>query len=141
MKRILLIGIGRWGANHLRVLKSMPIELFVADRHEQRLSSADIPESHRSSDARSLFPSIDAAIVVTPAQTHFEICRELLEMGKDVFVEKPITLDSAEAMVLTDAAKNAGLVLQVGHIFRFDPASVWLREAIAQGRFGQLKML
>ena len=79
--------------------------------------------------------------MVTPAQTHFEICRELLEMGKDVFVEKPITLDSAEAMVLTDAAKNAGLVLQVGHIFRFDPASVWLREAIAQGRFGQLKML
>jgi hypothetical protein len=41
MKRILLIGVGRWGANHLRVLKSMPIELYVADCHDQRLSSAD----------------------------------------------------------------------------------------------------
>jgi len=49
MKRILLIGIGQWGVNHLRVLKSMPIELFVADRHEQRLSSVDIPPSYRIS--------------------------------------------------------------------------------------------
>jgi len=40
MKRILLIGVGHWGANHLRVLKSMPIELYVADHDDQRLSSA-----------------------------------------------------------------------------------------------------
>jgi UDP-2-acetamido-3-amino-2,3-dideoxy-glucuronate N-acetyltransferase len=106
MKRILLIGVGRWGANHLRVLKSMPIELFVADDHEQRLSSADIQESHRSTDARSLFPKIDAAVVVTPAPAHFETCRELLEMGKDVFVEKPITLVSSEAKQLTELAKK-----------------------------------
>ncbi len=141
MKRILLIGIGRWGANHLRVLKSMPIELFVADHHEQRLSSADIPESHRSTDARSLFPKIDAAVVVTPAPAHFETCRELLEMGKDVFVEKPITLVSSEAKELTELAEKRGLILQVGHIFRFDPASLWMRDAIAEGRFGRLKML
>src|SRR5947199_3315420 len=141
MKRILLIGIGRWGANQLRVLKSMPIELFVADHHEQRLSSADIPESHRSTDARSLFPKIDAAVIVTPAPAHFETCRELLEMGKDVFVEKPISLVSAEAKKLTKLAERAGLILQVGHIFRFDPASLWLRDAIAQGRFGRIKIL
>jgi predicted dehydrogenase len=95
MKRILLIGVGRWGVNHLRVLKSMPIQLFVADHHEQRLSLMDVPESHRSTDARSLFPEIDAAVVVTPVHAHFETCRELLEMGKDVVVEKPITLVSS----------------------------------------------
>src|SRR5438093_3892118 len=141
MKRILLIGIGRWGANHLRVLKSMPIELFVADHHEQRLSSADIPESHRSTDARSLFPKIDAAVVVTPAPAHFETCRELLDMGKDVFVEKPISLISSEAEKLARLAEKSKLILQVGHIFRFDPASLWLRDAIMQSQFGQLKML
>ncbi|HEY4256266.1 MAG: hypothetical protein ACREFF_06115 [Candidatus Udaeobacter sp.] len=54
MKRILLIGIGRWGANHLRVLKSMPIELFIADDDEQRLSSSEIPESHRNGAHRFL---------------------------------------------------------------------------------------
>jgi predicted dehydrogenase len=141
MKRILLIGIGRWGANHLRVLKSMPIELFVADHHEQRLSSVDISENHCSTDARSLFPKIDAAVVVTPASEHFETCRELLDMGKDVFVEKPIALVSSEAKKLTELAEKSGLILQVGHIFRYDPASVWMRDAIANGRFGQLKML
>lgn len=140
-KRILLIGIGRWGANHLRILKSMPIELFVADHHEQRLGSSGVPESHRSTDPRSLFPIIDAAVVVTPAPAHFDMCRELLEMGKDVFVEKPITLVSSDAKKLAELAEKSGLVLQVGHIFRFDPASLWLRDAIAAGRFGRLKML
>jgi len=140
-KRILLIGLGRWGANHLRVLQSMPIELFVAETDPARLNSSGVPQSHRSADARSFFPIIDAAVVVTPAQTHFEICRDLMEAGKDVFVEKPITSKSAEARTLVELAKRSGLVLQVGHIFRFDPASVWMKEAIAQGRFGEIKML
>ncbi len=141
MKRILLIGVGRWGVNHLRVLRSMPIELFVADHHQQRLNSVDIPESHRSTDARSFFSKIDAAVVVTPAPTHFDTCSELLEMGKDVFVEKPITLTSSKAKKLTELAEKSRLILQVGHIFRFDPASLWMRDAIANGRFGRLKML
>ena len=140
-KRILLIGLGRWGANHLRVLQSMPVELFVAEHDPQRLNSSGVPQNHRTADARSLFPIIDAAVVVTPAQSHFEICRDLLEAGKDVFVEKPITLKSADGKQLTELAKRHGLILQVGHIFRFDPASVWMRDAIAAGRFGEIKML
>jgi predicted dehydrogenase len=141
MKRILLIGVGRWGVNHLRVLKSLPIELFVADHHKERLSAVEIPQSHRSTDARSLFAKVDAAVVVTPAQVHFETSRELLEMGKDVFVEKPLTLVSSEAKTLAELARKNALILQVGHIFRFDPASLWMRDAILDGRFGQLKML
>jgi len=140
-KRILLIGLGRWGVNHLRVLQSMPVELFVADSDPARLNSSGVPQSHRTADAASLFPIIDAAVVVTPAQTHFEICRDLLAAGKDVFVEKPITSESADAKELIELANSSGLVLQVGHILRFDPASVWMRDVIAQGRFGEIKML
>jgi UDP-N-acetylglucosamine 3-dehydrogenase len=140
-KRILLIGLGRWGANHRRVLQSLPIELFVAERDPERLKSSGLPTSHQAADAHSLFPIIGAAVVVTPAQSHFELCRDLLEAGKDVFVEKPITLKSADARELTELAKRNGLILQVGHIFRFDPASVWMREAIAEKRFGEIKML
>jgi predicted dehydrogenase len=140
-KRILLIGLGRWGVNHLRVLQSMPVELFVAEADPERLKSANIPASHRTADAASLFPIVDAAVVVTPAHSHFEICRRLLEAGKDVFVEKPITSESKDAKELVDLAKRSSLILQVGHIFRFDPASVWMRDAIAEGRFGEIKML
>ena len=140
-KRILLVGLGRWGANHLRVLQSMPIDLFVAEQDPERLNSSGVPPSHRTTDARSLLPIVDAAVVVTPAHSHFELGRDLLEAGKDVFVEKPITLKSAEGRALSELAMRNGLILQVGHIFRFDPASVWMRDAIAQGRFGEIKML
>lgn len=141
MKRILLTGLGRWGTNHLRILKSMPIELFVADHDPKRLDAAEVAEDHRSTDPQSLFSRIDAAVIVTPAHAHFESCRELLNGRKDVFVEKPITLVSREAQELAKLAEQANLILQVGHIFRFDPASLWMREAIKQRRFGQLKML
>src|SRR5256886_11283214 len=140
-KRILLIGLGRWGANHLRILQSMPVELFGGEQDPEGLNSSGVAQSRRSSDAPSLSPIIDAAVVVTPANSHFEICRDLLEAGKDVFVEKPITLKSADAVQLTELAKRNGLILQVGHIFRFDPASVWMRDAIADGRFGEIQML
>ena len=119
----------------------MPIELFVADTDPARLSASGVPKSHQTADAASLFPIVDAAVVVTPAQSHFELCGGLLEAGKDVFVEKPITSTSADAKKLVELAKRSGLILQVGHIFRFDPASVWIRDAIGQGRFGEIKML
>ena len=140
-KRILLIGLGRWGANHLRILQSMPVELFVSDVDEGRINPAGVSDDHSSTDPRTLFSQIDAAVVVTPAPAHFATCRELLKMGKDVFVEKPMSLLSAEAKKLTKLAERAGLILQVGYIFRFDPASLWLRDVIAQGRFGRIKML
>jgi hypothetical protein len=54
-KRILLIGLGRWGANHFRVLQSMPIDLFVADADPARLNSSGVLQSHRTEDAGSLF--------------------------------------------------------------------------------------
>jgi len=140
-KRILLIGLGRWGVNHLRILKSMPVELFAADVDELRINSAGLSDDRLSTDPRALFSQIDAAIIATPAPGHFETCRELLEMRKDIFVEKPISLVSAEAKELTKLAERAGLILQVGHIFRFDPASLWLRDTIAEGRFGRIKIL
>jgi predicted dehydrogenase len=141
MKRILLIGLGRWGTNHLRLLKSMPVELFVSDLDQRRLSDSGVPASHQTNDPSAILPKIDGAVVATPAQSHFELCQELLELDKDVFVEKPITLVSADAKTLTDIAERRQRILQVGHIFRFDSASLWLRDAIAQNQFGRLKTL
>src|SRR5579864_8089160 len=117
-KRILLIGLGRWGVNHLRILQSIPIELFVADLDPERLNSSGVQPSHRTNDAYSLFPVIDAAVVATPANSHSPICRDLLEAGKDVFVEKPISLNPTQGEELSELAQRNGLILQVGHIFR-----------------------
>jgi predicted dehydrogenase len=144
MIKLLLLGLGRWGANHLRVLRSLPIELFVADVQSRQLEAArklGIPETHCSSNPEEMFSKVDAAVIVTPAQTHFDLARQLLSTGKDVFLEKPITLKAAEAGDLTALAAKNQRILQVGHIFRFDPASQWLREAIQQGQFGYVRMM
>ena len=138
------MGIGRWGANHLRVLKSMPIELFVAEVDTKRLEQAralGLDDKHLTTNYRDFAAKVDGAVVVTPAQTHYDLCHELLEAGKDVFVEKPITLHSKDARVLADLAEQRKRILQVGHIFRFDLASRWLREAVARGEFGRVKIL
>jgi len=144
MTKLLLLGVGRWGANHLRNLHSLPVELYVAEVDNQRLEAArklGLPESRLTRDYRAFAGEIDGVVVVTPAQTHFPLCREFLEAGKDVFVEKPITLTSVEARQLAELAQGKQRILQVGHIFRFDPASLWLREAIAGGEFGRVRIL
>ena len=84
---------------------------------------------------------VDAAVIVTPAQSHFPLCREFLEAGKDVFVEKPLTLAPEESKQLAELADKNKRILQVGHIFRFDPATQWLRDAVQSGKFGRVNML
>jgi UDP-N-acetylglucosamine 3-dehydrogenase len=143
MTKILLLGLGRWGVNHLRNLNSMAVELSVAEVDSARLEPArklGLPETRLTSSYKDWIPKVDAVVVVTPAQTHFPICKEFLEAGKDVFVEKPITLASDEARQLTQLAEKNKRILQVGHIFRFDPASQWLREAIQEGQFGRVRI-
>jgi len=144
MTKILLLGLGRWGVNHLRNLKTMPVDLHVAEVDSKRLEPArkvGLPESKLTANYKDWVGKVDCVAVVTPAQTHFPICREFLEAGKDVFVEKPITLTSEEARQLTELAERNGRILQVGHIFRYDPASQWLRDAIQAGQFGRLQIL
>jgi len=142
--KIVLLGAGRWGQNHLRVLRSLPVEVFVADLNRQRLNDCralGVPDSHLSEDPRSFLAQADAAVVVTPAQSHFAICEEYLNSGKDVFVEKPMALSSLEAQVLVELAGKNKCILQVGHIFRYNAVSRWLYESIRQGKFGHINMM
>jgi UDP-N-acetylglucosamine 3-dehydrogenase len=142
--KVLLCGVGRWGLNHLRVLHSLPVELFVCDTDARRLEPArslGISESRLTTDLAKFSGQVDAAVIVTPAQTHFPLGRELLALGRDVFIEKPLALTSEEAKQLAEMAQLKQRILQVGHIFRFDPASHWLRGAVQEGRFGRVQML
>jgi predicted dehydrogenase len=144
MIKVLLLGIGRWGANHLRVLHSLPIELYVSELDGKRLENArklGIPDTHLSSNYKDFAKLVDAAVIVTPAQSHFPLCKEFLEAGKDVFVEKPLTLVPKESKELAELADKHQRILQVGHIFRFDPATQWIRDAIQTGKFGRVHIL
>ena len=141
---IVLLGLGRWGSNHLRLLRSLPVALYCVDTDTARLENlvADgFPRDRLSTDPYAFIDQAEAAVVVTPAPTHYAICRRYLDAGKDVFVEKPLALISGEARDLAELADARGRLLQVGHIFRFDPASRWLRDAVVAGKFGALKIM
>jgi predicted dehydrogenase len=100
-----------------------------------------IADSHLAGDYRQFAAQVDAAVVVTPAPSHFALCRQFLEAGKDVFVEKPLTLLPDESRQLAQLAAQTGRILQVGHIFRFDPAAQWLRRSAQEGLFGRVNIL
>jgi predicted dehydrogenase len=142
--KILLLGLGRWGVNHLRNLNSLPIELFVAevsDKHLEPARKLGIPAERLTTDYKKFISRVDGVVIVTPAQTHFAMCREFLEAGKDVFVEKPLTVAGEESKQLAELADKHKRILQVGHILRFDPATLWLREAVQNGDFGKVNMI
>jgi UDP-N-acetylglucosamine 3-dehydrogenase len=144
MTKILLLGLGRWGANHLRNLNHLPIELYVAEVGDRQLDPArrlGIPAERLTTNYRDLISRVDGVIIVTPAPTHFPLAREFLEAGKDVFVEKPLTLANGESKQLAELAEKQQRILQVGHILRFDPATIWLRDAVQKGEFGRVNMI
>lgn len=144
MTKVLLLGLGRWGVNHLRNLNSLSVELSVAELGAAQLEPArklGVPENRLTTDYRKLLAKVDGVVIATPAPTHFSLGRESLEAGKDVFVEKPLALVPDEARKLAQLADERKLILQVGHIFRYDPATTWLRDAIRAGEFGRINLL
>lgn len=139
---ILLIGVGRWGKNHLKVLTKLVDELFVVDLDPHRLEICkdfSIPEDHLSTNYLDFIDRVDSVDVVTPADSHLSICRDCFEKGKGVFVEKPIALTSKEAREMMSMADERGLILQVGHIYRYHPAVLKIKSLLEEGRLGEIR--
>ena len=143
--KILLIGLGRWGQTHLRVLSELGIEVWVSDlsaeRREWAVKTARLNPRRAVADFREALDPVDAVDLATPADTHLALATECLRAGKDCFVEKPLTRTVEEAERLAAVVSSTGRILQVGHIFRFHPVSAALKRLIAEGRIGKVRYL
>jgi UDP-N-acetylglucosamine 3-dehydrogenase len=142
--KILLIGAGRWGVNHLRTWRTLGVELYVVDASNKILSRCKemgVPETHLGNNYRDFLPLVDAVDVVTPAETHHPICMEAMEQGKDVFVEKPLTLTTTQSIELVKKAAEKKRILQVGHIFRYEPPSQHVKKLVDTKEIGEVKWL
>jgi UDP-N-acetylglucosamine 3-dehydrogenase len=140
--RILLIGLGRWGERHLRVLQELGVEVWVADVVEERLSRArrsGVDPARLVVDYRAALAGVDAVDIVTPADSHLTLALACLAAGRDCFIEKPVTLTAREAQILVLRAEATGRVVQVGHIFRFHPVTDALHAALAAERIGPVR--
>ncbi|MEO9277724.1 MAG: Gfo/Idh/MocA family oxidoreductase [Nitrososphaera sp.] len=134
--RIVLVGTGRFGKNHLRNLilldKKKVLKLVgVVDVDKKTLLSIEKEYKVKTSTQyRDFLEIADAFDVVTPAATHYKIVKFFLKNNKHVFVEKPLSFSTKEAKELTSLAKQNRKILQVGHIFRYNSAIDVLKKII-----------
>jgi len=120
-----VVGAGRLGGFHAQKLAAHPrVELVavVDPVPEQRNRVAAECGARPVADHRPLIGQIDAAVIAAPTSLHHRLGMELLAAGVHLLVEKPICSTLAEADELVEAARRQGVVLQVGHVERFNPA-------------------
>jgi UDP-2-acetamido-3-amino-2,3-dideoxy-glucuronate N-acetyltransferase len=142
---IALLGCGYWGKNLARNLHELGALRLVCDPAESGQAAATefAPGVATSCEFNDALKSgdIEAVVIATPAETHFELAAAALNAGKDVFVEKPLALQASEGEQLKDLAQKLGRVLMVGHLLEYHPAVVRLRELIDAGELGNVNYI
>ncbi|OPX24618.1 MAG: hypothetical protein B1H05_04890 [Candidatus Cloacimonas sp. 4484_140] len=145
--RVAVVGSGSWGFNHVRTFNNLnTCELIgVSDLNDNNLirvrgqfpklkTSKEYTDFTRSND-------IDAIVVPSSAETHYEIAKDALVHGKHCLVEKPITLDIDEAQELVNLAKQKDLVLMVGHLLLYHGAVDFLKKLVDEKKIGDMLYL
>lgn len=125
MLKFAIVGAGVMGTNHARVVRALPgIDVvYVVDPDLMRAERAAATCGAKATrDLADVLGKVDCAIVASPSSFHEEHGLQLIEHGTHLLVEKPIATTPEEALRLVDAAAAKGLVLQVGHVERFNPA-------------------
>jgi len=133
-----IVGVGSIGKNHARIYSELPGVKFAAVLDTNREAAEAISREHGVPVATTLseFASmVDAATVSTPTPDHHEIGKFLLHEGKHLLIEKPITETPEQALELVKLAKDRGVVLQVGHVERFNPVLSALEQRLTKPRF------
>jgi UDP-2-acetamido-3-amino-2,3-dideoxy-glucuronate N-acetyltransferase len=137
------IGCGYWGKNLARNFAELGALGAVVDGNPEVAST--IAAQHnvpvRSFDEVLADDSIQAVAFATPAETHATLASRALKAGKHVYVEKPLSLDIAEAEAVIKEADAAGLTLMVGHLLQYHPIFLRLRDMVEQGELGKVQYI
>jgi len=145
--RVGVIGAGEWGPNLIRCfndsLESDLLGICDIDPERRRLVGARYPGVEVGEDAAALLadPALDAVVIATSTETHFELARAALLAGKHVLVEKPISTDGSSADELVQLAERQGRILMSGHIFLYNRAVRELKRVIGEDEFGGLRYM
>ena len=145
--RVGVVGFGYWGPNLVRNVDRLgDAELVAAcDLNEKNLAKLATlyPHVQTTASLAALLADfdLDAVVVATSAPSHFAIASQVIAAGKHCFVEKPLTLTSADAEALVRAADARGVVLMVGHLMEYHSAINWIKEHIASGELGDVLYL
>jgi len=136
-----VIGCGYWGRNLVRVMHGLGVLRTVCDATAAgRAAAAELADGvPTTADLDNvLSPAIDAVMIATPAESHYELAHRALSAGKDVFVEKPLALTREHGEKLVRLAAARERILMVGHVLEYHPGIVRLRDLIAAGELGKM---
>ena len=137
MIKVGVIGAGHLGKIHLNLINASNQNLIGF--HDTDISNSEKLSSEYGykyfSDLDQLINNIDAAVIVSPTTTHFEIAKKCIEAGKHIFVEKPLTSNSNEARVINELALKNKIIGQVGFVERYNQAFISCNEFIKNPKF------
>jgi len=144
MLKIGVFGVGHLGKFHLNNWKEIPgVELVgFFDPNDQQ--AQDVEQKYglqRFTNIDSLINACDAVDIVAPTDHHFQLCQHAIRAGKHVFVEKPLAETLEEARELVKLAQESGIKCQVGHVERFNPAFVAVKDLGLQPLFIEVHRL
>ena len=139
--KIAVVGSGYWGRNLVRVFHKLGALRLICDLRSEIVT--EISATYGVSGTTSLTDVLSdhecsGVAIAAPASQHFQIAQRCLRAGKDVFVEKPLALKSAEGQRLVELAAQRNRVLMVGHILEYHPAILELKRLIDQGELGRI---
>ena len=127
--------LGRWHADKYSACADCELVAVVDSNADVAREIADKHDAVAFTDYREALPLVDAVSLVVPTSQHYKIARDILEAGIHCLVEKPITETVAEAEQLIEIAAKNNLVLQVGHIERFNSVMIGIREEADRPQF------
>lgn len=141
-QKIAVLGCGLWGRNIVRNFYNLNALGMVCDLDDDNIAKVkeQYPGIKTTKDFHDILNSkeITGVVVVTPSHTHFKFVKAMLEAGKNVYVEKPISTVAQEARDLADLADSKGLVLMVGHLLLYHPAVNRLKMLVEEGALGDI---
>ncbi len=144
MSVVAVVGVGGWGKNLARNYYQMPAAQlkYICDLDQSRLDNlvAQLPGTGTTTSFSDVVgdDEIRAVVIATTAPTHYSLCRQALEAGKDVYVEKPFVLDVGEAEELIELADRLERVLMVGHLLEYHPVVRHLKAMIENNELGSI---
>jgi predicted dehydrogenase len=136
--RVGVVGVGHMGKEHARIYAGLEHADFVGVFDLSVDTARKVAHHHGCrvfASLEEMLPEVDAVSIVTPTAAHFEVAARFLGSGKHLLIEKPITNTTDEATQLVDLAKSKQLILQVGHVERFNPVLKVLEERLTHPRF------
>jgi len=145
--KIAVVGCGNWGKNLLRNFCQLlgPEKVVCCDKRHELLQNAveEYQGISTVADVELVWgdPNVTAVVIATPAPTHASLVIAALEAGKDVLVEKPMSLAVADGEAVVEAARRNRRVLMVGHVLEYHPAVRQLYQLVGEGAFGRLQYL